>query len=146
MSLSTLSHILDFFSGKEPSPEERQDLVNETLMLVLSRATESDTNIHPVEVEIVREMVQKRTGEEVSAADVRIAAHSRIYESDPLESHVQRVSRQIDVHDRVMIAQALADVIQADGRVSSREVRFFNTVAEAMELTPAELAGLFATS
>ena len=66
MSLSTLSHILDFFSGKEPTPEERHDLVNETLMLVLSRATESDTNIHPVEVETVREMVQKRTGEDVT--------------------------------------------------------------------------------
>lgn len=146
MSLSTLSHILDFFGGKEPSPDERRDIVNETLMLVLSRATESDTNIHPVEVETVREMVQKRTGEAVSAADVHVAAHSRIYESAPLENHVQRVSRQIDVHDRVMIAKALADVIQVDGRVSSREVRFFNTIAGAMELTPAALAGLFATS
>ena len=145
MSLSTLSHILDFFGGKEPSPDERQEIVNETLMLVLSRATESDTNIHPVEVDVVRQMVQERTGEEVSAADVRIAAHSRIYETDPLEEHVERVARQIDVKDRVMIAKALADVILADGRVSSREIRFFNTIAGAMELTPAEVAGLFAT-
>ena len=53
MSLSTLSHILSLFSGQEPSPEERQELVNETVMLVLSRATDSDTNIHPVEVDSV---------------------------------------------------------------------------------------------
>lgn len=145
MSLSTLSHILDFFSGKEPTTGERQDIVNETLMLVLSRATESDTNIHPVEVETVRDMVQKRTGEEVTSADVHIVAHSRIYESAPLEAHVERVSRQIDVGDRVMIAKALAEVILVDGRVSSREIRFFNTIADAMGLTPAELAGLFAT-
>ena len=145
MSLSTLSHILDFFSGKEPTPEERHDLVNETLMLVLSRATESDTNIHPVEVETVREMVQKRTGEDVTAAEVRVAAHSRIYESAPLENHVQRVARQIDVQDRVMIAKALAEVILVDGRVSGREIRFFNNIARAMELTAADLAGLFAT-
>lgn len=145
MSLSTLSHILDFFSGKEPTPEERQDMVNETLMLVLSRATESDTNIHPVEVETVREMVQKRTGEDVTAAEVRVAAHSRIYESAPLENHVQRVARQLDVQDRVMIAKALAEVILVDGRVSGREVRFFNSIAGAMELTAADLAGLFAT-
>ena len=145
MSLSTLSHILSLFSGQEPSPEERQELVNETVMLVLSRATDSDTNIHLVEVASVREIVKKTTGEEVSAVDVRMAAHSKIYESAPLERHLQRVGPQIDVHDRVMIAKALAEVILVDGRVTGREVRFFNMVADALELTPAELAGLFAT-
>ena len=145
MSLSTLSHILSLFSGQEPSPEERQELVNETVMLVLSRATDSDTNIHPVEVDSVREIVKKTTGEDVSAVDVRMAAHSKIYESAPLERHLQRVGPQIDVHDRVTIAQALAEVILVDGRVTGREVRFFNMVTAALELTPAELAGLFAT-
>ena len=145
MSLSTLSHILSLFSGQEPSPEERQELVNETVMLVLSRATDSDTNIHLVEVDSVREIVKKTTGEEVSAVDVRMAAHSKIYESAPLERHLQRVGSQIDVHDRVMIAKALAEVILVDGRVTGREVRFFNMVADGLELTPAELAGLFAT-
>lgn len=145
MSLSTLSHILSLFSGQEPSPEERQELVNETVMLVLSRATDSDTNIHPVEVDSVREIVKKTTGEDVSAVDVRMAAHSKIYESAPLERHLQRVGPQIDVHDRVMIAKALAEVILVDGRVTGREVRFFNMVADALDLTPAELAGLFAT-
>ena len=145
MSLSTLSHILSLFSGQEPSPEERQELVNETVMLVLSRATDSDTNIHPVEVDSVREIVKKTTGEDVSAVDVRMAAHSKIYESAPLERHLQRVGPQIDVHDRVTIAKALAEVILVDGRVTGREVRFFNMVTAALELTPAELAGLFAT-
>ncbi len=145
MSLSTLSHILSLFSGQEPSPEERQELVNETVMLVLSRATDSDTNIHPAEVDSVREIVKKTTGEDVSAVDVRMAAHSKIYESAPLERHLQRVGPQIDVHDRVMIAKALAEVILVDGRVTGREVRFFNMVADALDLTPAELAGLFAT-
>ena len=145
MSLSTLSHILSLFSGQEPSPEERQELVNETVMLVLSRATDSDTNIHPVEVDSVREIVKKTTGEDVSAVDVRMTAHSKIYESAPLDRYLQRVGPQIDVHDRVMIAKALAEVILVDGRVTGREVRFFNMVAAALGLTPAELAGLFAT-
>ena len=74
-----------------------------------------------------------------------MAAHSKIYESAPLERHLQRVGPQIDVHDRVTIAQALAEVILVDGRVTGREVRFFNMVTAALELTPAELAGLFAT-
>ena len=145
MSLSTLSHILDALSGNEPPPEERREIVNETLAMVLSRATEADTNIHPVEVETVRKVVKDRTGVELSSADVHIAAHSRIYEENPLESTVQSMSRRMDVADRVMIAKALGEVILVDGRVSSREVDFFNMITLALGLTPANLVGLFAT-
>lgn len=144
MSLSSLSHLLKIFRGGVPSPGERQEIVNETVMLVLSRATDSDTNIKPIEIDAVRDIVRKTTGEEVSGKDVRMAAHSKIYESAPLERHLRRVGRQMRVEDRVTIARALADVLLADGRVTSREVRFFNVVAETLDLTPAEIAGLFA--
>jgi len=38
--------------------------------------------------------------------------------------------------------QALADVINVDGRVSAMEVDFFNDVASALALTPAQIMGL----
>ena len=142
-SLSSLSHILNMFVGSsELTPEEQRELVNETVLLVLSRATDSDSNIKPIEIDTVRDIVKKATGEDVTSTDVRMAAHSKIYESAPLERHLLRVGRQIDVADRVMIAKALADVILSDARVTMREVRFFNMVATALELTPADLAGL----
>jgi uncharacterized tellurite resistance protein B-like protein len=146
MSLSSLTQILGIFGGQETlTPEEYEELVHETVLLVLARATDSDTNIKPIEVDAVRDIVQKATGEEVTSADVRMAAHSKIYESAPLERHLQRVGRQIKVEDRVGIAKALAEVILVDERVTGREVRFFNMVAEALDLSAAELVGLVVT-
>ena len=145
MILSSLNHLLDLLSGGKPAPADRQAIVNETVLLVLARATESDANIKPVEVETVREIVHKTTGEEVSAADVRVAARSKIYEDAPLERHLAKVRQQIDVADRVTIAKALAEVILADERVTRKEARFFDMVAGALALTPAALCGLVAT-
>ncbi len=145
MSLSNLSHILNVFSGGEPTPEEQQAIVDETVMLVLSRATDSDTNIKPIEIDTVRAIVKKATGQAVSSKDVRMAAHSKIYEAAPLERYLARVSRRIEIQSRVMIARSLAEVILSDDRITGREVRFFNMVSGALDLTPASLAGLFTT-
>lgn len=143
MILSTLNHILKLLGGGETAPEEREALFKETVLLVLARATDSDANIKPIEIDTVRGIVKKVTSEEVSAADVRVAAHSKIYESAPLDKHLGRVARTLDLAQRVRIAHALAEVIASDARVTSKEVRFFNVVADALALTPASLAGLF---
>ena len=145
MSLASLDHILKFFGGAEPTADELKDIVNETVLLVLARATAADTNIKHLEVESVRAIIRKNTGEDLSAKDVRMAAHSGIFDSDPLERHLARVCNKIDIHDRVMIANSLAEVILVDERVTGREVRFFNVVADALDLTPANIAGLMVT-
>lgn len=143
MSIASLTNILKIFGGGEPTAEERNDLVKETVLLTLARASAADSNIKHIEIETVRDVVEKTTGEHVTAHDVRMAAHSRLYESAPLERHLASVARKVNAQDRAMIAGALADVILSDGRVSSREVGFYNMVAEALSLTPAEIAGLF---
>ena len=145
MILSTLNHLLKLLGGGDPASEDRQAIFNETVLLVLSRATDSDANIKPIEIDTVREIVKETTGEDVSAADVRNAAHSKIYESAPLERHLASVAGGMDVEGRANIAKALAAVILADERVTNKEVRFFNMVAGALELTPAALSGLFVT-
>ena len=145
MILSSLNHVLKLLGGGAAEPEDQQDVFNETVLLVLSRATDSDANIKPIEIDTVREIIAKTTGEEVSAADVRVAAHSKIYEDAPLERNLARVAEKLDVQDRVKIAKALAEVILSDERVTAKEVRFFNAVAGALALTPATLSGLFVT-
>lgn len=145
MILSTLNHVLKLLGGGPAEPVDRQAVFNETVLLVLSRATDSDANIKPIEIDTVRGIIAKTTGEEVSAADVRVAAHSKIYEDAPLERNLARVADKLDVHDRVQIAKALAEVILSDERVTAKEVRFFNTVAGSLALTPATLCGLFVT-
>ncbi len=146
MSISTsLNSIMKIFKGDEPTAEEQETLFQEVTLMTLARASASDSNIKAIEVETVRAIIQKVTGTDVSASDVRTAGHSALYESAPLEKYLGSVGGKIDVRKRVQIVEALAEVILSDGHISSREVHFFNMVAGAFQLTPAELAGLFET-
>ncbi len=142
MSISNFSNILKIFGGAEPSEEEKQELFKEVTVMTLARATASDTNIKPVEIETVRLIIEKVIGEEVGEAEVRVQANSKLFESEPLEKYLAKAGRVLDVKDRITIAEALAEVIVSDARVTAKETRFFNMVADAFQLTPAELAGL----
>lgn len=88
--------------------------------MTLARATAADTNIKAIEIEKVREVLLARTGEDIPAADVRVAANSRMYEKAPLEKYLTSSAKKLTADDRLNIAVALADVVNADGRVSSR--------------------------
>ena len=142
MSIASLAGVMKIFGGSDPTPEERAQLAKEVMLMTLARATAADTNIKDIEVEKVREVLKERTGEDFPAADVRVAANSAIYEKAPLARYLSTSGKKLNASDRLGIAQALAEVINADGRVSDREVSFFNDVAEALELTPAQLAGI----
>ena len=142
MSIASLAGVLKIFGGTDPSPEEQAELAKEVMLMTLARATAADTNIKAIEVEKVREVLLARTGEDFPAADVRVAANSAIYEKAPLVKYLTTSSKKLTAADRLGIAEALADVINADGRVSDREITFFNDVADALSLTPAQLMGL----
>lgn len=142
MSIVAFKSILKIFGGGKPSPEEKQQLFNEVLLMTLARACSADTNIQSVEVETVQKILQQETGEDISLGKIRVAADSELFESTPLEKYLSKVGNKLDTHDRVKIAQALASVIKSDVRVSSFEISFFNMVAKALKITPAELVGL----
>jgi uncharacterized tellurite resistance protein B-like protein len=142
MSIASLAGVLKIFGGSDPSPEEQAQLAKEVMLMTLARATAADTNIKGVEVEKVREVLKAHTGEDFAAADVRVAANSRIYEKAPLDKYISSSAKKLTTDDRVHIAQALAEVINVDGRVSSREITFFNDIVNALGLTPAQIMGL----
>ncbi len=142
MSIASLAGVLKIFGGSDPSPEEQAQLAKEVMLMTLARATAADTNIKAIEIEKVRDVLRAHTGEDFPAADVRVAANSRIYESAPLDKYIATSAKKLTASDRQDIAQALAEVINADGRVSSREIDFFNKVAASLSLTPAQLMGL----
>ena len=144
MSIDNLSHVLKLFGGADLSSEEQNQLFREVLLMTLSRASSSDANTHPVEVESVVKIVKTATGEDVSAADVRVAAASELYESASLEKYLSSCGRKLNASSRVVTVEALAEVIKSDTQVTSREIAFFNMVADALAVTPAELAGLVA--
>ncbi|MCR9259558.1 MAG: TerB family tellurite resistance protein [Pseudomonadaceae bacterium] len=142
MSIASLAGVLKIFGGSDPSPEEQAQLAKEVMLMTLARATAADTNIKAIEIEKVRDVLRAHTGEDFPAADVRVAANSRIYESAPLDKYIATSAKKLSASDRQDIAQALAEVINADGRVSSREITFFNQIAASLSLTPAQLMGL----
>ena len=142
MSISNFSNILKIFGGGEPTAEEKKELFKEVTVMALARATASDTNIKPVEVETVRLIIERVIGDQVSEAEVRVQANSKLFESEPLEKYLARAGRVLDVTDRITIAEALAEVIVSDEKITAKETTFFNMVADAFQLTPAELAGL----
>ena len=142
MSIASLAGVLKIFGGSDPTPEEQAQLAKEVMLMTLARATAADTNIKAIEVEKVGEVLLARTGDDIPAADIRVAANSRMYESAPLTKYLTTSAKKLSPADCLGIAEALADVINADGRVSSREIEFFNSVATALALTPAQLMGL----
>ncbi len=142
MSIADLSNVLKIFRGADLSPEEGKELFREVLLMTLARASSADANIAPVEVETVQTILEKTTGEGISAASVRVAAASELYETASLEKYLSSCGRKLDAISRVATVHALAEVIKSDTRVTSREVDFFAMVARALAVTPAELAGL----
>ncbi|MCH8073391.1 MAG: TerB family tellurite resistance protein [Proteobacteria bacterium] len=144
MSIADLSNVLSIFGGSEPDPEKQKELFKEVLLMTLARASSSDSNIQQIEVESIQGILKQETGEEFSVADVRKAARSDLYETVPLRKYLSSASRKLKSADRVTIIQTLAEVIRSDTEVSVLEIDFFNSVAEALKATPAELIGLAA--
>jgi len=144
MGIESFSHIIEFFSGgdKKPDAEEKRSLVEEALLMTLSRATNADSNINPVEVETVQNIFRETIGTEVSIKDIRVAAISDLYKEATLERYLAKMSSKMELTDRQMIIKSLARVIKVDGKVSPFEVDFFNGVVKAFGLTAAETHGL----
>jgi uncharacterized tellurite resistance protein B-like protein len=142
MALSSLKGVMKIFGGGEPTPEEQAQLLKEVMLMTLARATSADSNIKEIEVERVQEVLKERTGEEFPAPDIRVAAQSAIFERAPLDKYLSASGKKLEWQDRLAIAEALVDVIKSDDRVNEMEIDFFNSVADALEITPAQLMGL----
>ena len=145
MAIADLKNVLKIFGGSDVSnEEERKRLHKEVLLMTLARAADADINIQKVEVDRIREILRDHCGEEFSAGDIRVAARAELYAEAELKKYLISVRDKMANADRVDTIHALADVFRSDQEVSVLEIDFFNTVAEALKLTPAEIAGLSA--
>ncbi|HCD25885.1 MAG TPA: hypothetical protein DER02_00085 [Gammaproteobacteria bacterium] len=141
MPLGTLSSVAKLFESK-PTEEEQDELAKEIMLYTLARATAADTNIKQVEVEKVQEVLLNHLGIKYDLNEIRITAKSESFENRSLRSVLATASSKMRNEDKVETIQALAEVINVDGRVSEMEIAFFNEVATALSLTPAEILGL----
>jgi uncharacterized tellurite resistance protein B-like protein len=144
MAIADLKHVLRIFRGSDVSDAERNDLFKEVLLMTLARAANADINIKTVEVDRIRKILKEHTGQDFSAADIRVAARDELYAEATLLKYLTSVRGRLSDQYRIETLIALADVFRVDATVSVLEVDFFNGVAEALQVTPAQIAGLVA--
>jgi len=142
MAIADLKNVLNIFGGSDVTDDQQNELFKEVLLMTLARAADADINIQNVEVDRIREIIKEHTGEEVSAADVRVAARAELYAESNLRKYLGKVAHKMKPEHRGQAIQALADVFRSDSDVSVLEVDFFNRTATAMGVTPAQIAGL----
>ena len=142
MAIADLTSVLKIFSGGDVSEDQQNELFKEVLLMTLARAANADVNIRTVEVDRIREILKEHTGDDFSAGDIRVAAREELYAEATLRKYLASVRSKMDNQHRVETIHALADVFRVDKNVSVLEVDFYNRVAAALDVTPAEGAGL----
>ena len=140
MALSDLLNVRHLFARDrvEPGP----DAYRELLLMVLARATDVDAFTHHAEVETVQKVLRDYIGEDLTSADVRVAARSALYESAPLEKYVARVGARLPRPQRLELVRALVEVLRSDDRIATAEASYFNMICAALQLSFADVAGL----
>ena len=142
MAIADLKNVLKIFGGSDISEDAQNELFKEVLLMTLARAADADINIQSVEVDRIRKILKDKTDEEFSAADVRVAARAELYAEASLRKYLASVQKKLTEEQRADTIQALAEVMRSDETVSVLEVDFFNGVAGALGVTPAQIAGL----
>jgi uncharacterized tellurite resistance protein B-like protein len=144
MAIADLKNVLKLFGGSELSEGEQDELRKEVMLMTLARAADADINIQTVEVDRIREILKDSTGEDFSSADIRVAARAELYAEANLRKYLASVRKKLRDQDRADVVKALADVFRSDSDVSVLEIDFFNRTVEALQATPAQIAGLVA--
>ncbi|MCG8370377.1 MAG: TerB family tellurite resistance protein [Proteobacteria bacterium] len=144
MAIADLKYVLQIFGGSDVSADHENELFEEVLLMTLARAANADVSIQHVEVETIQEILKKHTGKDFSAADVRVAAREELYAEATLVRYLRGAEKKLTEAHCNEIVQALAEVFRSDQNVSGLEVDFFNNVVGALNVTPAQIAGLFA--
>jgi len=142
MGIADLGNVLKIFGGSDISDDERRELFEEVLLMVLARASSADSSIQSIEVKTIQDIVERETGKAVSEQDVRKAARTELYESTPIDKYLSSVGKKLLDADRIAVIHLLAEVIRSDTEVSVLEIDFFDKVASALHATPSEIAGL----
>lgn len=144
MAIADLKYVLRAFGGSDVGAEHEKELFEEALLMILARAADADISIQGIEVETIQGILKKHTGKDVEAKDIRTAAREELYARETLVRYLRKVEKRLSESHCTEIVQALAEVFRADATISPLEVDFFNDVVDALNVTPAQIAGLVA--
>ena len=144
MAFGNLSSSFSIFGWSSAGEESQDELYKEVLLMTLAGASKADANIHPVEIETIQQIMQRETGQDFEAADIRKASRPDLNESARLRKYLRSVQGRLNDKNKTTILRALVDVIKSDTEISVLEIDFFNRVADALRITPAEQVELTA--
>ena len=144
MAIADLNYVLKLFGGSDVSEDHLNDLFEEVLLMTLARAADADISIQHVEVERIQQILKQHTGKDFSSADIRVAARAELYAEASLVKYLRGAQKKLSDAQCSEVVQALADVFRSDSTVSGLEIDFFNNVVDALDVTPAQIAGLVA--
>jgi uncharacterized tellurite resistance protein B-like protein len=144
MAIADLKNVLKVFGGSGVDEGRQKDLYEETMLMTLARAANADVSIQAAEVDIIQDILEKHTGRKFSKADIRVAARAELYAEATLVKYLRRVEKELSEAQCSEVVQALTEVFRSDMTVSALEVDFFNNVVNALNVTPAQIAGLTA--
>jgi len=144
MAIADLNYVLKLFGGSDVSEEHINELFEEVLLMTLARAADADVSIQHVEVERIQAILKEHTGKDFSSADIRVAAREELYAEATLVKYLRGVQKKLGDAQRSEVVQALSEVFRSDETISGLEIDFFNKVVDALDVTPAQIAGLSA--
>ena len=144
MAIADLNYVRKLLGGSDVGTDHENDLFEEVLLMTLARAADADVSIQHVEVERIQEILKQHTGKEFSSADIRVAAREEIYAEATLIKYLRGAQKRLTDSHCTEIVQALSDVFRSDETISALEIDFFNNVVGALNVTPAQIAGLVA--
>jgi uncharacterized tellurite resistance protein B-like protein len=142
MGIEKLTNVFKIIAGDNLTPEHYNELKKEAVLMTLARGTSQDTEINPLEVATVRRKVEEMTGETVSDAEIRVAAHSELYETAPFKTCLSRLAAKLKPQDRALILRGLAEVLKSDSRIDALETAYFDEIAGILQVKPSQIAGL----
>jgi len=144
MAIADLNYVLKLFGGSDVSEDHVNELFQEVLLMTLARAADADISIQHVEVERIQQILKQHTGKDFSSADIRVAARAELYAEATLVKYLRGAQKKLSDPQCSEVVHALADVFRSDSTVSGLEIDFFNNVVDALDVTPAQIAGLVA--
>lgn len=142
MSIASLMNIFKAFRDEELDPEQRTELMHETLLLTLARASSVDAQVDAIEISAIQKAIKEAIDVEVSEVDVRAAAKSELFEAVSVETALHRLSSRLSDEDRMLVVTKLGDVIRSDSRVNQFELDYFDRVVKALRVRPSMLVGI----
>ncbi len=145
-ALVVLFGAFQFFKARTAGPEAGSDelvqLRNEILLNTLARLTYAVSNTNAVEVEAVRKIYKRETKQDVTPAEIRVAARGDLHEAQAFDRYLSRGGSKLSREDKCFIMKAMAEIVKSDGTVSPGEVDFFDGVGKAFKMSASEVAEL----